>query len=423
MLRRTTRYEHDQTPSIISLAFLNEGQGRSVEIGRSDLGTADSISFISLDFPELPTIMSRRHARFTINEEGSFTLEDLGSKNGTFVNDRKIEGRHVLIPGEKVFFGGCANIVVNNVGVKNPFCYVFDVDPVNVTPTQSAFESPMASAPPALFETPATPGGVRVRLFDDQPVHQSENENELVDQTDTRGVPDYIPRSVDPLENDSLSDFNRRLHVMTFCAICHDTMVAPHMLGSCTHSFCGKCIYSWIDKNKNTCPSCRVEMISSPVENKLVQDVMDLVIVPKLSDNEKVEREDREKSWHEYRHLRLLNRPKRSRNGNLIFTGAASEYLARPVDYFVNYSIGHQVSLQEGQTRILNNTCTTCRARIPFGVMEITERSWSPVVDRNYHLNCWAPSSHPTHCNGVHNLRGSDAEILRSHLIAHLLHT
>ncbi len=46
---------------------------------------------------------SRRHAKFTVSENES-RLEDLGSSNGTFVNDQRIEGPIILCSGDKVRF-------------------------------------------------------------------------------------------------------------------------------------------------------------------------------------------------------------------------------------------------------------------------------------------------------------------------------
>jgi DNA-binding winged helix-turn-helix (wHTH) protein len=51
---------------------------------------------------EAPTI-SRRHARITIGE--SVTLEDLGSKNGTWLNDERLTESRVVADGDAVGLG------------------------------------------------------------------------------------------------------------------------------------------------------------------------------------------------------------------------------------------------------------------------------------------------------------------------------
>jgi DNA-binding winged helix-turn-helix (wHTH) protein len=48
--------------------------------------------------------VSRRHARIVISEEGA-TLEDLGSKNGTYLQDARIESRSPLSDGDKIRVG------------------------------------------------------------------------------------------------------------------------------------------------------------------------------------------------------------------------------------------------------------------------------------------------------------------------------
>jgi DNA-binding winged helix-turn-helix (wHTH) protein len=48
--------------------------------------------------------VSRRHARLTI-WQGSATIEDLGSKNGTFVGDERVEGPRTLDDGANITVG------------------------------------------------------------------------------------------------------------------------------------------------------------------------------------------------------------------------------------------------------------------------------------------------------------------------------
>lgn len=49
--------------------------------------------------------VSRQHARIERNSAGSWTIADMGSKNGTFVNARAIEGIEVLREGDEVQLG------------------------------------------------------------------------------------------------------------------------------------------------------------------------------------------------------------------------------------------------------------------------------------------------------------------------------
>ena len=76
------------------------------------------------------TTVSRRHAR--ISFDGEPWIEDLGSKNGTFVGDRQITSRVRLSDGDRVRFGS--------------FLLTFRLaKPADPTATQSTAEVPTAS--------------------------------------------------------------------------------------------------------------------------------------------------------------------------------------------------------------------------------------------------------------------------------------
>ena len=63
------------------------------------LGRAARADFV-LDVP----LVSRFHCRFTGSHDGGLLLEDLGSTNGTFVNDKRVE-RVTLTQGDRVRVG------------------------------------------------------------------------------------------------------------------------------------------------------------------------------------------------------------------------------------------------------------------------------------------------------------------------------
>ncbi|HYF61654.1 MAG TPA: FHA domain-containing protein [Herpetosiphonaceae bacterium] len=54
-------------------------------------------------------LISRQHARIS-RAAGGYLLEDLGSRNGTQVNGRPLEGSHVLQNGDVIECGGSASI-------------------------------------------------------------------------------------------------------------------------------------------------------------------------------------------------------------------------------------------------------------------------------------------------------------------------
>jgi hypothetical protein len=58
--------------------------------------------------------VSRRHARFIRNAQGPFArfaIEDLSSSNGTFINEQRMTGMHVLDDGDVIEFGETITLV------------------------------------------------------------------------------------------------------------------------------------------------------------------------------------------------------------------------------------------------------------------------------------------------------------------------
>lgn len=87
-------------PESVSLLFLPPWEpvllrpDRAVVIGRSP----------SCDLPVASQRVSRRHA--WVHREGlRFAVSDLGSRNGTFVNDVRVVGSRVLQPGDRIGVG------------------------------------------------------------------------------------------------------------------------------------------------------------------------------------------------------------------------------------------------------------------------------------------------------------------------------
>lgn len=69
--------------------------GSTVTIGRD--------ATCEIAFPEVPSL-SRAHARVRYTDDG-VVVEDLGSTNGTFVNDRRVSGGIFLASGDRIQFG------------------------------------------------------------------------------------------------------------------------------------------------------------------------------------------------------------------------------------------------------------------------------------------------------------------------------
>jgi serine/threonine protein kinase len=86
--------------------------------------------------------LSRHHARIA-RSGGAFTIEDLGSTNGTFVNGRRISGAEILSPGDRIQVGATTLVVQVSV----PSAGDVSAPPESISsPTRA--EVPVPAAPP-----------------------------------------------------------------------------------------------------------------------------------------------------------------------------------------------------------------------------------------------------------------------------------
>ena len=101
--------------------------------------------------------ISRRHALIR-NDRGALVIEDLGSTNGTFVNDRRIEAPCALFPGDRVELGDTVlEVAVLPVEGPPPGGTVFAPIPSSTPPAQPAAEAEVPLPPLAEDERPAPP--------------------------------------------------------------------------------------------------------------------------------------------------------------------------------------------------------------------------------------------------------------------------
>jgi diguanylate cyclase (GGDEF)-like protein len=82
-----------------------------LEVGRS--------SETTLSFPDVPSI-SRRHARLTFSD-GEVWLEDLGSRNGTFLNDEPLRESRQLASGDRFQVGTCVFKFLHEEDAENAY--------------------------------------------------------------------------------------------------------------------------------------------------------------------------------------------------------------------------------------------------------------------------------------------------------------
>jgi len=79
--------------------------------GRHDIRTIEGDQWIigrdaSCDLPLDDAVTSRRHARLYLDEHGQFWIQDLLSKNGTLVNDQRVQVARIQ-SHDRIAIGGC----------------------------------------------------------------------------------------------------------------------------------------------------------------------------------------------------------------------------------------------------------------------------------------------------------------------------
>lgn len=86
-------------------------------------------------------MVSRKHARIVLRGSGLY-IEDLGSANGTFVNQDRVQGSRDLFAGDRIFIGTCEIEVMRAAEVDRPTVPAFDDDLDRPTPSSgvSAFD-------------------------------------------------------------------------------------------------------------------------------------------------------------------------------------------------------------------------------------------------------------------------------------------
>lgn len=88
-----------ERPARAPFCLVHQGQPHALHIGENILGRSDE-SVVAIDSP----MVSRRHARLTVTGTGA-VLEDLGSKNGTYLGGRRLSGTAALHDRDEIGVG------------------------------------------------------------------------------------------------------------------------------------------------------------------------------------------------------------------------------------------------------------------------------------------------------------------------------
>lgn len=128
------------------------GQIRTVPLAVGSL-TVGRSSSAELSFPE-DSGLSRRHFRL-LQESHSWMVEDLGSKNGTFLNDAAVKSRTLLRPGDRITAGhlvityeasSAAAAGAGAGAAHSPVVFVEEPEPVPSSTVVTSLEGVMSAA-------------------------------------------------------------------------------------------------------------------------------------------------------------------------------------------------------------------------------------------------------------------------------------
>ncbi|KAG2453691.1 hypothetical protein HYH02_001903 [Chlamydomonas schloesseri] len=261
-----------------------------VSVGR------ESDSTIRLDCPEVPFLLSRKHAKICVNPDGSLILKDINSTNGTyiaregeFLRRLRSDESWELRRGDLIGFGGPETIVarsdVPDVTVANPF--LFRYTPLD-DDSDSAFNS---SAEQHQLGTGAQG---RARKFSE--IEERCQQEDMECEVASTSSPDKESKKAKTAV--TAKDIVSNLANHLTCAICHDWLAGAHAL-TCGHMFCGICLAGWLSQ-KQSCPECRKPSAGVPVRCRGVDNsITDILQHNLVSPNSKRERRRKQLAWEE----------------------------------------------------------------------------------------------------------------------------
>lgn len=130
--------------------------GKIFELVQDELTIGrDITNRVVINDPEV----SRRHAKLTASM-GGYTIEDLGSTNGTFVDGQRLMGPHLLRPGQTIMLGEKISLAYEALGFDPNATLVGAGKPgsqTKPTPRETFRVEPDFDVPPAPPQRPAEP--------------------------------------------------------------------------------------------------------------------------------------------------------------------------------------------------------------------------------------------------------------------------
>ncbi len=172
------------------------GQGKVFELLQDEITIGrDIANLIVINDPEV----SRKHARLKAQPGGGYTVEDLGSTNGTFVDGQRLMGPHALRNGEVIMLGEKISLAYEIVG--------FDAEATLVS-ASGPQPTPVAPPPPAPRDTyrvmpspeePYQPRPLQTEVVPPPPAYQPSYSGQVPPGPAAPYTPSYEP-PVEPYE-------------------------------------------------------------------------------------------------------------------------------------------------------------------------------------------------------------------------------
>jgi pSer/pThr/pTyr-binding forkhead associated (FHA) protein len=141
--------------------------GRTFRLGAEATAGRDPSGPIALTDDQI----SRRHASFTVNGD-EVMIEDLGSRNGTYVNGQVLQGARRLVPGDRIRMGLTVLQLRSEAQVAAQPSAVQPMPDITNVPDdvlRPATEAELAPAPPAPPQPESAPGSPGLRAEEVEP--------------------------------------------------------------------------------------------------------------------------------------------------------------------------------------------------------------------------------------------------------------
>ena len=152
--RRTERIERAPAAikALLAKGYVTVIRGASHDLGRHVV-VESSVSVgrdEGLDLPLQDNGVSRTHLRIDRGEDGTYTLQDLGSTNGTLVGGQPIEGVTILRDGDKIFVGATVLrfAIADDIdlGYQTEVAQILGQDPLTGLESKRRFDDALAFA-------------------------------------------------------------------------------------------------------------------------------------------------------------------------------------------------------------------------------------------------------------------------------------